>query len=409
MSGCINNAKRKRIVVVASTFPRWEGDHEPPFVYELSKRLQEEFEILVLAPHASGAKRQDEMAGLKIYRFQYFFNRLQTLAYNGGILANLKKNKLNYLLIPFFVLFEFISLARLLRQVPVDVIHAHWLIPQGLIAIAACAVSPGNPSILCTSHGGDLFALRGSLLTWIKRQIIRRVDKMTVVSHAMAQYASEIAGRNDLEVISMGVDLQHRFTPSPIPSRNQNQILFVGRLVEKKGVEYLISAIELVQKKRPGVTLQIAGDGPEKARLQRLAADLGIEKYIEFLGTVNNSDLKEMYRRAAIFVCPSITAQNGDQEGLGLVLVEALGCECPVIASDLPAIRDVVIDGVTGLICKEKNSKDIASKILQLLDNPEYGKVMAQAARQHVLKNFDWTNVCQRYHKLIDEMHKQPT
>ena len=87
---------------------------------------------------------------------------------------------------------------------------------------------------------------------------------------------------------------------------------------------------------------------------------------------------------------------------MGLVFVEALGCECPVVATDLPAIRDVVIDGVTGVVCKQKNSADIACKIVFLLNNAEKRRELARAGRQHVVNHFDWNIIGQRYQRAIE-------
>jgi glycosyltransferase involved in cell wall biosynthesis len=395
--------KRKRILVLTSTFPRWPGDREPPFVFELSKRLAEKFEVIVLAPHARGAKLAERMGAVEVHRFRYFFANRQTLTYDGGVLANLKKNPLNYLLIPFFVFSELFSLIRLLRRTEVDAIHAHWVIPQGFVAVAAGIFVNPKPPILCTSHGGDLFGLSGKLLTWIKRRVIREVSKLTVVSGAMQEYASALSKRPDVEVIPMGVDLVQGFAPAPI-AREPYELLFAGRLVEKKGVRYIILAMPKILECCPNARLLIAGDGPERAGLEQLAISTGVAPYISFLGRMDNAELPNLYRRASIFIGPSVVAQGGDQEGLGLVFVEALGCECAVVASDLPAIKDVVIDGVTGLICKQKDSEDLAGKVVALLESPDLRKSLGQAGRQHVLNHFDWQMTAGRYSRLIEEL-----
>ena len=395
---------KKKILVLTSTFPRWQGDREPPFVFELAKRMGEHFEVFVLAPHAPGAALSEEMGSLKVYRFRYFFTAWQKLAYNGGIMANLKTHRWLYLLVPFFVFSEFFSLIRLVRKHKIDVIHAHWLIPQGLVAVAARIFVGKRPAILCTSHGGDLFGLQGTLLSWIKRQVIRRADKLTVVSLAMLDHAIALSGRKDIEIISMGVNLVRQFTPDQSTIRNTHEILFVGRLVEKKGVIYLVQAMPEILKSYPDAKLVIAGDGPDRVHLQKLAQTTGVDRYIQFMGNLDNAALPELYRRATVFVAPSIVAEGGDQEGLGLVFVEALGCECPVVATDLPATRDVVIDGVTGVICKQNDSADLADKILLLLDNAEKRRESGRAGREHVIAHFDWKIISQRYQCVIENL-----
>ena len=142
--------RRKKIIVLTSTFPRWKNDTDPPFVYELSRRLVPQLDIYVLTPNYPGALQDEIMDGMEVHRFRYFYKRFERLAGSAGILPTLKKNKLYYLLIPFFVLAEFWALLRLVRKIKPDVVHAHWLIPQGLVAAmvkknyrhALCGYSP---------------------------------------------------------------------------------------------------------------------------------------------------------------------------------------------------------------------------------------------------------------------------
>lgn len=390
---------RKRVLVLTSTFPRWQGDNEPPFVFELSRRLGDRFDVLVLAPHAPGAKCIESMGNLEIHRFRYFFTPWQGLAYHGGIMANLKQNRLRYLLIPFFMLSELASLISLLKKHRVDVIHAHWLIPQGLVAVAAQALIAGQkPAIVCTSHGTDLLGLTGSVFRWLLKKVIARVDKLTVVSTALRTKVSDLNKRDDVEVIPMGVDLMGGFARSVAKTRSDNELLFVGRLVEQKGVQYLILAMPEILKKHPQATLTIVGDGPARESLRRLAITSGVNEHTHFLGAIENTSLGELYGRAALFVSPSLA------EGFGLTLVEALGCACPVLATDLPAVRDIVIDGITGLVCRQTDSTDLAAKVCSLLEHPDLRERLGEAGRRYVRERFDWTVISDRYATLIEEL-----
>jgi glycosyltransferase involved in cell wall biosynthesis len=196
----------------------------------------------------------------------------------------------------------------------------------------------------------------------------------------------------------MGVDLTGNFRPRAEAGRSSNELLFVGRLVEQKGVHYLIQAMLEIIRNHRQATLTIAGDGMEGNSLRRLAEALGVGEHIRFLGSIENSSLEELYGRAAMFVSPSLA------EGFGLTFVEALGCACPVVATDLPAIRDVVIDGVNGLICRQKDSADLAAKICFLFEHPELRETMGNAGREYVQSRFDWTTISSRYAALIDEL-----
>ena len=399
---------RKRILVLTSTFPRWQGDNEPPFVFELCRRLSERFDVLVLAPHAMDAKRFERIDGIEITRFRYFFARWERLAYQGGILANLKRSRWRYMLLPLFFLFQQLALWQVLRLQRIDVIHAHWLIPQGLTVAIAGRFIKRMPPMICTSHGGDLLGLNGRLLTPLKRWVINRSSLLTVVSHAMADSALSYGVKPEqLKIVSMGVDTTNVFTPEPAIRRAQNEILFVGRLVEKKGCSYLLEAMPEILRHHPDARLKIVGSGPDEEHLKQQADRLGIGCEVRFQGAISNAEMPALYRRATVFVAPSIVTAQGDQEGLGLVLVEALACECPVLASDLPAIRDVVIDGVSGLIFRQKDVVDLAAKVCYLLDHPDMRETLGKAGRQHVQEHFDWAMVVHRYAELIDELAQE--
>lgn len=392
------NTKR-RVLVLTSTFPRWQGDNEPPFVFKLSQRLAERFDVMVLAPHAPDAKLMENIGNLEVHRFRYFITRWQSLAYHGGIMANLKRSRLRYLLIPFFMFFELVKLVSLLRKCKIDVIHAHWLIPQGLVAVMARALVAGHkPAIVCTVHGSDLLGLNGFMFRWLQKKVIAKVDKLTVVSAALRTHVIRLVNRNDVEVMPMGVDLTEVFVPPAMQQRSNTELLFVGRLVEQKGMRYLIQALPEILKSHSQVVLNIVGDGPEKEYLHRLAVDSGVGEHVRFLGAIENSKLSELYGHAALFVTPSLV------EGFGLTIVEALGCACPVVATDLPAIRDIVVGSVTGLICEQGNSADLAAKVCLLLEHPELRVSMGRAGRQHVQERFDWSVIAGRYASLIDEL-----
>ena len=253
-------------------------------------------------------------------------------------------------MIPFFFAGELISTIRILRRCRYDLIHAHWLIPQCLIAVIAIFLTNRRIPILCTSHGGDLYGLKGRLLTRLKKWIIANSKALTVVSRSMRKEVKRlVADHEKVHVIPMGTDLKNRFVP-PETRQNSRSLLFVGRLVEKKGLRYLIDALPLILKKHPQASLRIAGDGPEKGTLQSQSKSLGISDHIRFLGAVKNESLPDLYKTADVVVFPSVIAGGGDQKGFGLVLVEALGCECATVVTDIPAMQDIIVDGKTGRI-----------------------------------------------------------
>jgi len=401
--------EKKRLLILTSTFPRWEDDEDPPFVFELCDRLKTEYDIHVLAPHFPGASKEEDFFGIHVKRFRYFFNPLERLAYHGGILAKLKKNPFQYALLPFFFMGELYALIKMLRHHRFHLIHAHWLIPQGLVAVLACYLTGSKIPLLCTSHGGDLFGLQGIIMNRIKRWVILKSQALTVVSRNMIEAVERLGAPHKKScVIPMGVDLKTRFVPSETMRINDN-LLFVGRLVEKKGLHYLIHALPLILTRHPQITLRIAGDGPEKNNLKRVCEKLGINANVRFLGAVKNERLPALYQTSGVLVFPSVIADDGDQEGFGLVLVEALGCECPAIVTDLPAMQDIIEDGKTGLVVPQKNIRKLAEKVILLLEDQKLRESLGREGRRYVLRNFDWMIIAEKYRKLIESIACQPS
>lgn len=391
---------KPRILVLTSTFPRWAGDSEPRFVLDLCRHLAESADVRVLAPHTRGAAFEEVLEGVTVRRFRYFFTPWQSLAYSGGIMARVRANPLRLLLLPFFLVAFTRAVRAAVRDWSPDVIHAHWIIPQGLVA--AFAGSAGAP-VLCTSHGGDLQALQGAFFAKLKAWILRRCRYVTVVSESMVARVRALVPECRVEVIPMGTDLTMLFTPSPI-SRDACHLLFVGRLVEKKGVRYLLDALGILVRRYPDLTLTIAGDGPLRSSLERRAAELGIVDRVHFLGGVPHSSLPDFYRRATLAVFPFVVAADGDQEGFGLVVVEAMGCGCPVIASDLPAVRSSIEPGVTATLVAPTDVAALAAAIAKYLDDPAERAKHADAALVRVHDRFDWHPIAGRYRRVIDSL-----
>jgi len=393
------------ILVLASTFPRWKNDTEPRFVYDLSLRLKDKFHIIILAPHCVKSKTKEELDGLEVVRYRYAPERFESLAYEGGITAKLKTNKFNWFLLPFFFLGQWIAIVRIIKKHPVKVIHAHWLIPQGILALMARLISKNKPKILCTSHGGDLYSLNDPISKVIKRYVIRNVDALTVVSTAMQQEIKKLVQQTSLpEVAPMGTNLKRLFTPDDTVQRNPNLLLFVGRLVEKKGLKYLLRALPEVIKKYPNIILNIVGTGPEQKSLKQQITRLNLDNYVRFLGRLSHEELVGQYRQAYISVFPFIEADNGDKEGLGLVMIEAMGCGCPVIASDIPAVRDVIFDGKTGGFVEAGNSKELQEKIIMWLGREDICQTISAKALQVVRRKFDWKSVSTQYETILQTL-----
>lgn len=392
--------KKPTLLVLASTYPRWNQDIEPNFVHELSRRLTPRFEVIALAPDAPGADPSSLMDGVRVVRFRYAPRKLQTLVNNGGIAVNLRLFPWKWLLVPSFMLAQFIIACRIVRKHKVDLIHVHWLLPQGLIAWLV-HIFTGLPYVV-TSHGGDLFGFRGSIATCLKKVVANNSAAMTVVSNSMHDEVEHLNFHPpSLHVLPMGVDLQERFVPDPDQTRSSDFLLFVGRLVEKKGLPHLLQAIPEVLRARPDVVLHIAGFGPEENRLRLLANRLGIEHAVQFLGPVTQDELPTLYRQAALFVAPFIRDNTGNQEGLPVVLMEAIGCGCPVVVGNVAGVSDLLGDATIAVSVQPEDTAALAAAILAALNDHHHAIEMAAKMRSAAMKSVDWQYIADGYANLL--------
>lgn len=391
---------KKTILVLASTYPRWANDHEPGFIHELCKRLSRQFNIIALVPDAIDADPNGMLDGVHVVRYRYAPKKLQSLVNNGGIVNNLKTFWWKWLFVPSFLMCQYFAVKKILNTQKVDAIHAHWLIPQGWIAHAFC--KQFNIPYVVTSHGGDLFGLQGHALTKIKKHVAENATAMTVVSQAMKDYLEQMSIEPKiLEVIPMGVDLQHRFTPNFDIQRHQNELLFVGRLVPKKGLNYLLDSLAILVREHPELRLSIVGFGPEKSALKQQVKQLKLEKNVNFLGPLSQDKLPKMYHQATLFVAPFVRADNGDQEGLPVALMEAIGCGCPAVVGHVAGIEDLLGEDITAIAVNPHQPQELVTAILKALDEPMIAAERAMRIRQNAIEHIDWDSVANAYANIL--------
>lgn len=402
-----------KVLVLTTTFPRWKNDTTPAFVYELSKRLQESgLEIFVLAPHHEGAKRFETMDGMKVYRFPYFYPRkYQKLVYEGGILPNFKRSNLAKIQVPLLIISEFFYAFKVIKGEEIDIIHSHWVIPSGLIGGVFKKIF--RMRHITTAHAGDVFTIENSkILSMIASYVFNNTDIITANSNYTknVMISTKNETKNKIEIIPMGVDIS-RFNPQKASNlRNtygaEYLILSVGRLVDKKGIKYLIMAMKDVIKEFPNAKLIIGGSGPEKDNLKKLSESLNLKENVFFVGHLKNSDLPKYYASSDIFVLPSIKTKGGDTEGLGVVLLEAMACGTPVIGSDIGGITDIIKDGENGFLTKPESPNDIANEVIKLLADVSLRKRFLYNGLKNVQERFSWEIVTELFIKVFEGVKK---
>lgn len=297
---------------------------------------------------------------------------------------------------------------RLEKERP-RIIHAHFG-PDGL---AAVALSRRLRIPLVTTLRGydvsrtDRTLLLSGRLSWMRyalgrERLMRHGDLFLAVSDALRLMAIRKGFPAALTVTHYnGVDL----TGFPVTgSDDGTTILHVGRLVEKKGTALLLAAFARVRTAHPAARLVIIGDGPLRAPLRRLAGQLGLGEAVEFLGPQPQSVVGRWMRRSAVLAVPSLTARDGDAEGLPNVVVEAAASGLVVVGSNHSGIPEAIVDGQTGFVVPQGEVEPLAARLIELLSSLELRRSMGAAARALAEARFDRQTQVERLERLYDRL-----
>jgi colanic acid/amylovoran biosynthesis glycosyltransferase len=259
-------------------------------------------------------------------------------------------------------------------------VHAHFG-PDGITAMRIADVA--RCPLIVTLHGYDISLPR---MSSIYPGLWKRASLFLCVSNFIRRKAIEAGFPEEkLRVHYIGID-RNKFKPASTQSK-PDSVLFVSRLVQKKGCEYLLRAISIVQRSRPNVKLTVIGDGELRQQLENLAKQLNIR--CKFLGAQSSDEIREALRATRLFCVPSVTAENGDSEGLGMVFAEAQAMGVPVASFAHGGIPEVVQDGVTGLLAPERDYEKLADGILRYLTDDEFWQQSRTQGINWIEKRFD--------------------
>ena len=398
-----SGTRKLRLLVTTTTLPRFESDPEPRFVIDLARSMADRFDITVLAPSYPGAMLREMMFGVEVVRYRYApLQSWERLAYPGGIMSRLRAEPIHWLLVPALIAGQALALRRLMRTRRFDLIHAHWILPQGLLA----ATLPRRLRVpfVTTAHGGDVYTLGSGPLKPLLRFVLRRAAAVTAVSNELYQTLRSIgdSARDSIHRIPMGVDSRHfaqiaakAERPDDMPKQGP-VILFVGRLVEKKGVHVLIDALAKGQPELDAAHVVVVGDGPMKPDLIAHAAARGIADRVHFLGARAHDRLPAYLASADVFALPSVHAADGDKDGLPVTLMEAAACGIPVVASDIGGVSEFLAHGHNGLLVPPGDAAALASGLSKILSSPAVREAFAASALV-AAQAFDWRLIGERY------------
>lgn len=387
-----------KIAVLTSSYPRFPGDGTAPFIMAFCEGLSAlGHDVRVSAPYDPEVI-PDENNKVHVNWFKYIWpDKWNVIGHARSLRADVRLRPIAYILLPFYILCAALSLIRNINLQRADLIHVHWILPNGLAAMFA-SILKGIPYVV-SLHGSDMYlARRNKLFRSISRMIFHRAGGVTACSPELLQAALEMGAPECSILLPYGVDTEkfnpEQSNPQIRGSFNSNHdevlILSLGRLVYKKGFNILIDSIPTVVKAEPKVKVIIGGDGPLKVELADQIELLEMDRYIHLAGSIPWDEIPEYLASGDIFVLPSIRDKYGNIDGLPNVLLEAMSSGKPVIASDIPGVKNVLEDGLTGLLVPSGDSTELSRAIIALVENPSLRKKLGDGARISIQEHFTW-------------------
>jgi glycosyltransferase involved in cell wall biosynthesis len=275
------------------------------------------------------------------------------------------------------------TLAKQLIQAKIQHLHVHFAHIPTDIAMYASPMAGIGFSV--QAHANDLFE-RG----WLLKQKVSRSAFFATISEFNVKFLENLqADSSKIKIVRCGVD--QNWQP-PVKSSQINEIYTigtVGRLVEKKGIDTLISAVSRLVEDAPKVRLKIAGNGPLEADLKQQAVSLGLaDNTVEFVGALPHDEVAEFISGLDVFVLPCKQDSNGDMDGIPVVLMEAMLCEIPVISTELSGIPELVINDISGLTVSPENAIELSLAISRLMDSPEMKLHLVTGGKKRVKDEF---------------------
>ena len=376
-----------KVLFVATAYPRFPGDIITPWLVELIMKLkQESIDVSVFTSSYKGL-RTHTLDGVKVHRFRYCLKRFERFTHEETAVDRVGRGVSNVLLSLLYLFFGALAMARLSRHERFDIVHVHWPFPH--IIFGVLAKKFGRARLFSSFYGVEIRWLKKRFPFLLKpfSVLMSKSDTVTAISTHTAQ---ELSGVVDppIHIIPFSAAMAERQGKTS----DKRKIIFVGRLVERKGVRFLIKAFSQMAKLIPH-DLVIIGDGPERTELQVDAQRLGIAGRVKFTGMISDDELKQHYQSCSFFVLPAVYDKKGDTEGLGVVLLEAMSYRKPVIASSVGGITDIVSDGKNGLLVPPADVAALTQAIEKMAKNNRLRVKLGRAARQTVDVKFNWNRI----------------
>ena len=407
-----------KVLVIGSVYPRYDKDAEVPWLRTSIAHLKKAgLDVQVLAPAYKGLKSHT-IDGTPVNRFRYAPADWEILTHEEGAPSKMASRPWLQLLAIPYIISGFFKCIEICRKWKPDIIHAHWPFPHAYIALGAAKIF--HIPLVLNFHGAELLLIRKK--KWVKPLLKFAIGQAQSVFANSSFTAGKIKAIRDVNVewSPYGTTLEKKeggslplasATASATPSSGDTpqhpvvgkfKVLFVGRHIERKGIRYLIEAAKYLPQDK--FEIRIIGEGDLTGQLKQQAAQY---PHVLFTGKLVAPELAREYREANVFVLPAIVDHKGDTEGLGVVLIEAMECGLPVIASNVGGIPDVVVDNVSGLLVPEKSPVALADAIKRLAEDPQLMVQLLEGARNRIAEHFTWDNITRRQIEIYENLKRK--
>ena len=400
--------------MLTTSYPKWRGETTAPFIEEIAAGIAARgHEVHVLMPYRRDLRRAKIERGVHLHTYHYAPHpRLEVWGYAAAMQGDVGLKHVARWAAPFALSSSLLALLRLTAAGDFDLVHAHWVLPNGPVA-ALCARLRKLP-LAISLHGSDIFlAEQAAPLSWSAGWAARLAQAITSCSGDLAARLAALGGRPDrITVVPYGVDAE-AFCPGEAGvdgvrarvrvAADQPIIFTLGRMVFKKGFGVLLDALPRVLREHPGAVLVLGGDGDLRPALEEQTRRLGIAANVRFPGVIVRDDVPAFFRAADVAAFPSVHDQQGNVDGLPNVLLEAMSIGRPIVATRVAGIPAVIDDGTHGLLTPEGDAEALARAISRLLHDRELARRIGAAARGRVERELRWSQIAARFEAVFQE------
>jgi glycosyltransferase involved in cell wall biosynthesis len=396
-----------QLLFLTQTYPRFEGDTAGPFIRDLALGLVRGGDrVTVLTPHAEGVAAGWDDGGVEVVSFRYAPERREVLGYGRSLEADEKVKGAAALAAPLYALAARRAVRRQLGRRRFDLVHAHWIVPNGIVAAAAGPLAGESRAPLAIGlHGSDVFLAEKAGMRTFARWALSRTRLLTGCSPELVDRVRALGFPAERSrVIPYGVDVA-AFSPAPERSPLWRRrlgipdgaplLLGVGRMATKKGFQVLIEILPALLAEFPELRVVLAGGGDLLEGFRAAVRPWGDRVHLP--GPVLRDTLPDLYRAADLFVLPAVHDGKGNVDGLPNVILEAMASGLPVVASGISGIPLAVEDGRTGLLVAEGDPAALLGALRRLLADPAAARSMGERGRQKAEAELTWDAVAARY------------